>query len=805
MSETVIFHIIRLLALIYMSIFIVFNSRFLIICRKIYPRLVGSNASGHQKYSIKLGLNSTLLFLTEAHAGKGLERLTDGTMGKDIAQESEPRAREPQGSTPGDVIGLIEQNSRLKEEILGYERAGLGNNEEKYRTLVESSLDIVYMVDLEGKVISLNPSFEEITGWSAEEWIGKDYSPMIHPDDLPLLEERRGRALNGEALPRAEVRVFTRSGELKVLEFSTAPLRSNGNMVGLIGTARDITHRKNAEEQLIKQNSFLRTIIESLSHPFYVLDAKDYSIIIANSAASPDALPLNTKCYALFPREDLPCSGDEHFCPLEEIKRTKKPLITEHVHFDKNGAPRHVEIHGHPIINGEGEVTRIIEYILDITDRKRMEDDLLRAHEELEIRVRQRTEELARMNAALMSEIQERRRAETALRLNEIRLEALLELSQMSWFSQEEVADYVLEQQVRLTSSTIGLIGFLDEDERILNLHTWTEHIPECGLPEAPARYNIAKSGIWADAVRQRKPIAINDPRLLESVGNALPCGGTPLRRLLSIPVFDGDRIVALAIVANKSEDYDQSDERQLTLLMDGMWKLIVRAQSAKMLRESESLAGVGRALSSVAHDMKTPLVAIGGFAKIVQGHMAIGSPDWEKMQIIMKETGRLEQMVRNMLDFSKPLDLQKTPEDIYGIMLEAIDIARPLAEKKEIPLLLDSGELVEPVLMDGARVKQAILNLVTNAIEATPKGRPVRLESRKKGRSLIVEVKDCGCGIPVEQRKEIFVPFFTTKKEGTGLGLPIVKKIAEAHHGRVEILDNAEGGVTFRLVLPNY
>ncbi len=726
-------------------------------------------------------------------------------MGKDIAQESEARGQEPKGPTLEAVIDLLEQNSRLREEVLELEGASLRRSREKYRTLVESSLDIVYTVDLEGKIISLNPSFEEVTGWSADEWIGKDYAPMIHPDDLPLLDERRTRILRGEVLPRAEVRVRTKSGEIKVLEFSTVPLHDNGTITGLIGTARDITLRKKAEEQLIRQNNFLKTIIESLSHPFYVLDAKDYSIVMANSAASPDKLPIDTKCYALFHKEGRPCSGNEHFCPLEEIKRTKKPLITEHIHFDRSGAPRHVEIHGYPIMNDDGEVTRIIEYILDISDRKRMEEDLLRAHDELEIRVRQRTEELARMNAALRSEIQERQRAETALRLNEIRLEALLELSQMSWSSEEEVADYVLEQQVRLTSSTIGLIGFLDEDEKILHLHTWTEHIPECGLPEAPARYNIAQSGIWADAVRQRKPVAINEPGLLESVGNALPCGGAPLRRLLSIPVFDGDRIVALAIVANKSEDYDQSDVRQLTLLMDGMWKLIVRAHSAKMLRESEAMAGVGRALSSVAHDMKTPLVAIGGFANLVRSHMPKDNPDWEKMGIIMKETRRLERMVGNMLDFSKPLDLQKTPEDIYGIMLDTLEIARPIAEKREIELLIEFDGPTEPVLMDGARVKQAILNLVTNAIEATPNGRPVRLESRKKGRSLIVEVKDCGCGIPAEQRKDIFAPFFTTKKEGTGLGLPIVKKIAEAHQGRVEILDNPEGGVTFRLVLPNH
>ncbi|MFZ2446261.1 MAG: PAS domain S-box protein [Syntrophobacteraceae bacterium] len=725
---------------------------------------------------------------------------------KKVERELDPHEGNPEDSAASEPPRPWQTGPRLRKEILEREMAesALRHSEVKYRTLVENSLDIIYTVSLEAKILSLNPAFEQITGWSAREWIGKDYTPLIHPDDLPLIQDRRERSLRGETLEPAEVRVRAKSGEIITLEFNSTALLDGNTITGLIGTARDVTHRKRAEEELIHRNTFLNTVLESLSHPFYVLDARNYDVVMANSAASPDKLPRNTKCYALFHQGDAPCSGSEHFCPLQEIKKTKKPLITEHIHHDPDGTPRHVEIHAHPIFDLDGEVSLIIEYILDITDRKKMEEDLRGAHDELENRVRQRTAELARTNAVLRSEIRERRRAENALRLDEIRLEALLELSQMSWSSEEEVADYVLEQQVKLTGSKIGLIGFLDEDERILDLHTGaTEHIPSCGLQEAPVRHEIAHSGVWADAVRKRRPIIINDPALLESGGKGLPCGDIPPQRLLSIPVFDGDRIVALAIVANKERDYDQSDVRQLTLLMDGMWKLMVRGRSAKALGEAESLAGIGRALSSVAHDMKTPLIAIGGFARLVQNHTPKTSPDWEKMEIVLKETRRLEHMVGNMLDFSRPLELEKTPEDIYHLIQESLDIARQIADKKGIELQVDLCYPGEPILMDGARVKQAILNLLINAIEATPKGRFVKLHCLRKGARLIVEVVDCGCGIPFDQRKDIFLPFFTTKKEGTGLGLPIVKKIAEAHKGRVEVIDNPKEGVTFRLVLP--
>ncbi len=697
------------------------------------------------------------------------------------------------------------KGNRIESSLLVREWAELAlkQSEEKFRTLVESALDVIFTVSLEGKILTVNPAFEEVTGWRPAEWIGKDYAPLIHPDDLPLLQRRREQVILGRELSPAEMRIRTKSGGFKFMEFNSAPYREGDKIVGIIGTARDVTSKKTTEGLLVRQNLFLNTVLDSLSHPFYVLDAKDYRILMANSAASPRGIPSGLKCFELFHRNHVPCTGDEHFCPLNEIKKSKKPLITEHTHYDQDGNACFVEIHAYPIFDQEGEVVQVIEYILDITDRKKMEEDLRKAHDELEIRVQQRTAELASMNSALISEILERKRVEKALRMDEIRLEALQELSQMTWASEEEVANYVLEQQVKLTGSKIGLIGFV-EGERVLKLHTWTTgEIPECGLPETPLSYEIAGSGVWADAVRLRKPVILNDPLPLESRAQNLPCGSVPIHRLMSIPVFDGEKIIAVAVVANKDSDYEQADVRQLTLLMDGMWKLMLRERTMSALRDAESLAGIGRALSSVAHDIKTPLVAIGGFARLVQGHLEQGSGDWAKMDIVLRETSRLEQMVVDMLDFSKPLELERSPEDIHRLVGESVEIAEQAAREKGIRLQFESSRIPVPALVDGARLKQAVINLMMNAIEASPAGRTVKLDCRSGGSELFIEVTDCGCGVPPLQRKEIFLPFFTTKRHGTGLGLPIVKKIAEAHKGRVEIIDNPEGGATFRIVLP--
>jgi PAS domain S-box-containing protein len=138
------------------------------------------------------------------------------------------------------------------------------------------------------------------------------------------------------------------------------------------------------EDQLFQGNDFLNAVLESLNHPFYVIDASDYTIKLANSAARFGPLQDSSTCYRLTHNRDTPCEDKEHPCVLKEIKKSKKPVIEEHIHFDQSGDPRIIEVHGYPLFDSKGNVARIIEYNLDITDRKRAEDSLRDAHQLLE-------------------------------------------------------------------------------------------------------------------------------------------------------------------------------------------------------------------------------------------------------------------------------------------------------------------------------------------------------------------------------------------------------------------------------------
>lgn len=186
-------------------------------------------------------------------------------------------------------------------------------------------------------------------------------------------------------------------------------------------------------------------------------------------------------------------------------------------------------------------------------------------------------------------DISERKKAEESLLLDEARLEALLRLSQMTDATLEEISDFALQEAINLTKSKIGYLAFANEDETVLNMFSWSKLAREmCIVSDKPTVYPVKETGLWGEAIRQRKPIITNDYVAPNPYKRGLPDGHIELIRHMNIPVFDGKKIVAVAGVGNKDEDYNESDVRQITLLMDGMHRLLQRKRTALELKESE-------------------------------------------------------------------------------------------------------------------------------------------------------------------------------------------------------------------------
>ncbi|MEA1889521.1 MAG: response regulator, partial [Pseudomonadota bacterium] len=143
---------------------------------------------------------------------------------------------------------------------------------------------------------------------------------------------------------------------------------------------------KEGEERFRYQTEFLQNVLNSLTHPFYVIDAQDHRVIMTNEAAYSGPLPKNITCHALLHGSEQPCELTGQHCPLLEVKNTKEPVAVEHIHIDKTGQPRHYEVRGFPVLDQSGEVMQMIEYSLDITERKLIEEQqqLLVALEERE-------------------------------------------------------------------------------------------------------------------------------------------------------------------------------------------------------------------------------------------------------------------------------------------------------------------------------------------------------------------------------------------------------------------------------------
>ena len=151
------------------------------------------------------------------------------------------------------------------------------------------------------------------------------------------------------------------------------PLRHRDGSLSKMAVVQDITERKLSEERTRQQNEFISHVLESLTHPFYVIDANSYRVLMANSAAQWVPSAEKTTCFALTHGLTEPCNTIRQPCPIEEVKRTKTPVTVEHVHYDRDGNPRNVEVHAYPIFDVEGNVVQILEYGLDITERKRVE------------------------------------------------------------------------------------------------------------------------------------------------------------------------------------------------------------------------------------------------------------------------------------------------------------------------------------------------------------------------------------------------------------------------------------------------
>lgn len=208
-------------------------------------------------------------------------------------------------------------------------------------------------------------------------------------------------------------------------------------------------------------------------------------------------------------------------------------------------------------------------------------------------------------------------------------------------------------------------------------------------------------------------------------------------------------------------------------------------------MRFMEKLADVGKAVAHVVHEIRKPLMLIGGFARQVEccGPLKENPKERQKLQIVIDEVRRLETLLNSIRLLTRPPELsRKRSLDLSEVLRETIELLDPMLQEPEIDLRVDLAEEVLPVLGDPDQLKQVFLNLLQNAVDAVNGRGKVRIASRLEGSRILVQIEDSGPGIAPEVIGKIFDPFFTTKAEGTGLGLAIAKNIIDDHRGEIMV-----------------
>lgn len=189
-----------------------------------------------------------------------------------------------------------------------------------------------------------------------------------------------------------------------------------------------------------------------------------------------------------------------------------------------------------------------------------------------------------------IQDITDKKRLEEALRSNQIRLESMLRIAQYQSKSLQELLDFALHESLSLSQSALGYIYFYDEATQTFTLNTWSKDVMQaCSIQEKKTTYDLDKTGIWGEAVRQRGPVLLNDFQAPHPLKKGYPEGHAPLRRFLTIPVIFQERIVAVVGVANKQDPYNENDVRQLTLLMHSVWQVTERKRAEEALLQSEA------------------------------------------------------------------------------------------------------------------------------------------------------------------------------------------------------------------------
>ncbi|MEW6569672.1 MAG: PAS domain-containing protein [Nitrospirota bacterium] len=708
----------------------------------------------------------------------------------------------PVSNTSGEVtecvvfIQDVTDMMRCHDEILGL-YSEVTQTKEYLEGVIENSADAIVTSDLDGIITSWNKGAQRIYGFTKEEAVGK-FLPFV-PDFLidPEWEYNR-RIRNGEVIKRIETFRKRKDGTIITVSLTLSPIKNGaGEVVGISGISRDISELKDVEKELVRRNQELSRLFFISSAMRGTLDLDRLLRMVLTAVTMGDGLGFNRAILFLTDEKRNVLTGAMGVGPTSPAEAGQ---IWERLSVEKktlSDIMQEIEIGPSTKDSFFNKLCSSLEIplsdntILARTVKEKRGFNVVNVHEE-PLADKILVQQLGTQAYAVVPLISRDRVIGVLWVDNYFNRKPILEedirfLTAFSNHVASAIENARLFEQVRLTEQELenifesisDMVYFVTKDYVIKNINKAVSK--RLGKPFGEI---VGKTCYEIFHGTSEPPAHCPHQRTVET-GHAFVkevedpfLGGTFITS--SSPIFDtsGQFIGTVNVV---------SDITELTTLRERLIK-------------TERMAALGEVAARVAHEIRNPLVSLGGFARRLQTKLNGGLREYA--DIIAKEVERLEIILNEILGFVKETRIKKEIVSSDQLMSEVLSFIRNEIDEKGISLILDLGEPVE-LYIDPNRIKEALLNILANAIQAVDSKGTIYVRSFVKDNTCVIEIRDTGKGIADEDLPFIFDPFFTTKKSGTGLGLTITHRIVEEHGGSIDAESKIGTGSTFRVFLP--
>jgi len=706
--------------------------------------------------------------------------------------------RNEQGEVTECVVFIMDITERIlyQEETLSLYREVI-QTKEYLESIINNSADAIVTSDLDGIVTSWNEGAEKIFGFSEEEVMGK-FLPFV-PDVVREGEnENIARLKQGEVLKDIETLRRKKDGTIIEVSLTLSPIKdAAGEVIGICGISRDISEKKRVEKELIRRSQEMSRLFFISSAMRSTLELNKLLRMVLTAVTMSDGMGFNRAILFLLNEERQALKGVMGVGPAtpEEAWKIWEDLSLKNKSLD--------------------------DIMQDIVNATAQEESFL---ERLAIGIEISLDDETILTRAVKNkvpcnvhDVRQERLADTLL-IQQLGTQAYAVVPLVSrdkvigliWVDNYFNRKVISDEDMQFLASFSNQIASAIESARLFEQMTMAEQQLE-NIFESMSDMVYFNSSDYV--IKRINKAVMNKLQLPEEQilgrkcyelfhGTSEPYAKCPHHKTVStkkayIEELD-DRHLGGTFLTSSSPIFDSSGEfigsvhvvRDITELKQLQKKLVI----------SEKMAALGEVAAKVAHEIRNPLVSVGGFAKRLEKKLDGNLQEYAG--IIVKEVSRLEGILKEILGFVKEARLAKEPVDLNLLLEDIIRLMESDIEDRGVTL--KKGYRVIPeIFVDPNRVKEAIVNILTNAVQSLSGAGVIDIRTFERGHEVVLEIRDTGKGIPEEELPSIFNPFYTTKSTGTGLGLAITHRIIQEHNGRIEVESELDKGTVFRIYLP--